>query len=65
MLNSNELVQNVISIQKQVQQKNLRLGVKFFGKTNESLQPVKNLYFDDHHNSIVLVIDDPDTLIVL
>ena len=52
-------------IQKQVQQTDLNLCVKFSGKTSENLQPVKDLYFDEHHNSVVLVIDDPDTVISL
>ena len=65
MLNSDELCRSVMLIQKQVEQKNLKLCVKFSGKTNENLQPVKDLYFDDHHNSVVLVIDDPDTVISL
>ena len=52
-------------IQKQTEQKSLKLCVKFSGKTSENLQPVKDLYFDDHHNSVVLVIDNPDTLISL
>ncbi len=65
MLNSDELCQSVMLIQKQIEQKSLNLRVKVSGKTSENLQPVKDLYFDDHHNSVVLVIDDPDTLISL
>ena len=52
-------------IQKETEQKSLKLCIKFLGDTSENLQPVKDLYFDDHHNSIVLVIDDPDTVISL
>ena len=65
MLNSDELCQSVMLIQKQIEQKSLNLRVKVSGKTSENLQPVKDLYFDDHHNSVVLVIDDPDTGISL
>ena len=65
MLNSDELCRSVMLIQKQTEQKSLKLYVKSFGKAGENLQPVKNLYFDDHHNSVVLVIDDPNTLISL
>ena len=65
MLNSDELCQSVMLIQKQTEQKSLKLCVKFAGKTSEILQPVKDLYFDDHHNSVVLVVDDPDMLISL
>ncbi len=65
LLNSDELCQSVISIQEQTEQKSLKICVKFSGRTSEHLQPVKDLYFDDHHNSVVLVIDDPDTLISL
>lgn len=65
MLNSDELCRSVMLIQKQVQQTDLNLCVKFSGKTSENLQPVKDLYFDEHHNSVVLVIDDPDTVISL
>ena len=65
LLNSDELCRSVMLIQKQTEQKSLKLCVKFSGKTSENLQPVKDLYFDDHHNSVVLVIDDPDTLISL
>ena len=52
-------------IQKQVERKSLKLCVKCSGKKGENLLPVKNLYFDDHHNSVVLVIEDPDTVISL
>ena len=52
-------------IQQQVEQKSLKLCVKCSGKKGENLQPVKDLYFDDHHNSVVLVIEDPDTVISL
>ena len=52
-------------IQKETEQKSLRLCIKFSGNTSEKLQPVKDLYFDDHHNSIVMIIDDPDTVISL
>ena len=65
LLNSDELCRSVILIQEQTEQKSLKLCVKFPGKKSENLQPVKNLYFDDHHNSIVLVVDDPDTVISL
>ena len=65
MLNSDELCQSVMFIQQQVEQKSLKLCVKCSGKKGENLQPVKNLYFDDHHNSVVLVIEDPDTVISL
>ena len=65
MLNSDELCQSVMLIQKQTDQKSLKLCVKFPGKKSENLQPVKNLYFDDHHNCVVLVVDDPNTLISL
>ncbi len=65
MLNSEELCRSVISIQKQVEQKSLRLCVKFSRKTSENLHPVKDLYFDDHHNTVVLVVDDPDDVISL
>ena len=60
LLNSDELCRSVMSIQKQVEQKSLKLCVKFSRKTCENLQPVKDLYFDDHHNTVVLVVDDPD-----
>ena len=65
LLNSDELCQSVMLIQKQTEQKSLKLCVKFSGKTSENLHPVKDLYFDDHHNSVVLVIDDPNTVISL
>ena len=65
LLNSDELCQSVMSIQEQTEQKSLKLCVKFSGKTSENLQPVKDLYFDDHHNCVVLVIDDPNTVISL
>ena len=65
MLNSDELCQSVMLIQKQIEQKSLNLRVKVSGKTSENLQPVKDLYFDDHHNSVVLVIDDPEAGISL
>ena len=65
MLNSDELCRSVMLIQKETEQKSLKLCIKFFGDTSENLQPVKDLYFDDHHNSIVLVVDDPDTVISL
>ena len=65
MLNSDELCQSVMFIQKQVERKSLKLRVKVFGKASDNLQPVKELYFDDHHNSVVLVIDDPDKVISL
>ena len=52
-------------IQRKVEQKSLKLCVKLSGETGENLQSVKDLYFDDHHNSIVLVIDDPDKFISL
>ena len=65
MLNSDELCQSVMFIQKQVERKSLKLRVKLSGKTSDNLQPVKELYFDDHHNSVVLVIDDPDKVISL
>ena len=47
MLNSDELCQSVMLIQKQIEQKSLNLRVKVSGKTSENLQPVKDLYFDD------------------
>ena len=65
LLNSDELCQYVTSIQEQTEQKSLKLCVKFSGKTSENLLPVKDLYFDDHHNSVVLVIDDPNAVISL
>ena len=65
MLNSDELCKSVMFIQKQVERKSLKLCVKCSGKKGENLLPVKNLYFDDHHNSVVLVIEDPDTVISL
>ena len=65
MLNSDEVCRSVMLIQKQTEQKSLKLFVKFSGKTSENLQPVKDLYFDDHHNSVVLVIDDPEAGISL
>ena len=65
MLNSDELCRSVILIQEQTGQKSLKLCVKFSGKTSENLLPVKDLYFDDHHNSVVLVIDDPNAVISL
>ena len=65
MLNSDELCQSVMLIQKQFEQKSLKVCVKFSGTTSENLQPVKNLYFDDHHNCVVLVIDHPDKVISL
>ncbi|MEL0325911.1 MAG: hypothetical protein VXA09_02760 [Burkholderiaceae bacterium] len=65
MLNSDELCRSVILIQEQTEQKSLKLGVKFPGESSEGLLPVKDLYFDDHHNSVVLVIDDPNAVISL
>jgi hypothetical protein len=65
LVNSDELCRSLMLIQKQSEQKSLKLCVKFSGKTSENLQPVKDLYFDDHHKIVVLVIDDPDTLISL
>ena len=65
LLNSDELCHSVISIQEQTEQKSLKLCVKFSGKTSENLLPVKDLYFDDHHNSVVLVINDPNAVISL
>ena len=65
MVNSDELCRSLMLIQKQSEQKSLKLCVKFSGKTSENLQPVKDLYFDDHHKIVVLVIDDPDTGISL
>ena len=64
-MNSDELCRSLMLIQKQTEQNSLKVCVKFFGKTSENLQPVKGLYFDDHHNRVVLVIDDPDTIISL
>jgi len=65
LLNSDELCRSVILIQEQTEQKSLKLCVKFSGKSSEGLLPVKDLYFDDHHNSVVLVIDDPNAVISL
>jgi len=65
LLNSDELCRSVKLIQEQTEQKSLKICVKFSGRTSEHLQPVKDLYFDDHHNSIVLVIDDIDKVISL
>ena len=65
MLNSDELCRSVILIQERTEQKSLKLRVKFSGKISENLLPVKDLYFDDHHNSVVLVIDDPNAAISL
>ena len=65
LLNSDELCRSVILIQEQTDQKSLKLCVKFSGKSSEGLLPVKDLYFDDHHNSVVLVIDDPNAVISL
>ena len=65
LLNSDELCRSVISIQEQTEQKSLKLCVRFSGETSESLLPVKDVYFDDHHNSVVLVIDDPNENISL
>jgi len=65
LLNSDEVCRSVMLIQKQTEQKSLKLCVKFSGKASENLQPVKDLYFDDHHNSVVLVIDDPNAVISL
>jgi len=52
-------------IQKQAEQKSLKVCVKFSGKTGENLQPIQDLYFDDHHNRVVLVVDNLDTVISL
>ena len=65
LLNSDELCRSVILIQERTEQKSLKLRVKFSGKISENLLPVKDLYFDDHHNSVVLVIDDPNAAISL
>ena len=65
LLNSDELCRSVKLIQEQTEQKSLKICVKFSGRTSEHLQPVKDLYFDDHHNSLVLVIDDIDKVISL
>ena len=65
MLNSDELCRSVMLIQKQAEQKSLKVCVKFSGKTGENLQPIQDLYFDDHHNRVVLVVDNPDTVISL
>ena len=65
LLKSDELCRSLILIQEQTEQKSLKLCIKFSGKTNENLLPVKDLYFDDHHNSVVLVIDDPNAIISL
>ena len=65
LLNSDELCRSVILIQEQTEQKSLKLRVRFSGETSESLLPVKDLYFDDHHESVVLVIDDPNAVISL
>ena len=65
LLNSDELCRFVILIQEQTEQKSLKLCVKFSGKTSENPLPVKDLYFDDHHNRVVLVIDDPNAIISL
>ena len=65
MVKSDDLCRFVMLIQKETEQKSLRLCIKFSGNTSENLQPVKDLYFDDHHNSIVMIIDDPDTVISL
>ena len=65
MVKSDELCRSVMIIQKETGQKSIRLCIKFSGNTSENLQPVKDLYFDDHHNSIVMIIDDPDTVISL
>ena len=65
LLNSDELCRSVILIQEQTEQKSLKLCVKFSGKSSEGFLPVKDLYFDDHHNSVVLVIDDPNAVISL
>ena len=65
MLNSDELCQSVMLIQKQVEQKGLKVCVKFSGTTSENLNLVKSLYFDEHHNCVVLVIDHPDKVISL
>ena len=65
LLNSDELCRSVILIQEQTEQKSLKLCVKFSGKSSEGLLPVKDLYFDDHHNRVVLVVDNPDTVISL
>ena len=65
LLNSDELCRSVILIQEQTEQKSLKLCVKFSGESSEGLLPVKDLYFDDHHNSVVLVIDDPNAVISL
>jgi len=65
VLNSDELCRSVTLIQEQTEQKSLKLCIKFSGKTSENLLPVKDLYFDDHHNSVILVIDDPNAVISL
>ena len=65
LLNSDELCRSVILIQEKTEQKSLKLRVRFSGETSESLLLVKDLYFDDHHNSVVLVIDDPNAVISL
>ena len=65
MLNSDELCRSVMLIQKQAEQKSLKICVKFSGNTSENLQPVKDLYFDDHHNKVILVIDHPDSIVSL
>ena len=65
LLNSDELCRSVRLIQEQTEQKSLKLRVRFSGETSESLLLVKDLYFDDHHNSVVLVIDDPNAVISL
>ena len=65
LLNSDELCRSVILIQEQTDQKSLKLRVKFSGERSESLLPVKDLYFDDHHNSVVLVINEPNAVISL
>ena len=66
LLNSYELLCRCVKlIQEQTEPKSLKLCVTFSGKTSESILPVKDLYFDDHHNSVVLVTADPNAVISL
>ena len=65
LINSDELCNEIASIHRNVERERIDVRVKIRGKQTGFLQPVNEVYFDEHHKNIILVIDEPTVTISL
>ena len=65
MVNSSGLNRAIMQIHQRIGQDDLEVCVQLYGAQTHTMQPIKQIAFDDHHRKIVLIIDDPENTISL